>query len=86
MKLDKTIDSLRDRISPPRDGKLGTFLKVAAGTAASVWVLLQLRRELYGPGGTKMSPYDPDVDEIWRKEREQQEEDDREEQLHNAKL
>lgn len=81
MKLDKTLDSLRDRISPPRDGKLGTFLKVAAGTAASVWVLLQLRRELYGPGGTKMSPYDPDVDEIWRKEREQQAEDDREEAL-----
>jgi hypothetical protein len=25
-----------------------------------------------------MSPYDPDVDEIWRKEREQQAEDDRE--------
>jgi hypothetical protein len=81
MKLDKTLDSLRDRINPPRNNKLGTFLKVAAGTAASVWVLLQLRRELYGPGGTKMSAYDPDVDEIWRKEREQQAEDDREESL-----
>ena len=81
MKLDKTLDALRDRLNPPRDNKLGTFLKVAAGTAASVWVLLQLRRELYGPGGTKMSPYDPDVDENWRKEREQPEEDDREDAL-----
>ncbi len=63
MKLDKTLDSLRDRLNPPRDGKLGNFLKVAAGTAATVWVLLQLRRELYGPGGTKMSSYDPSVDE-----------------------
>ena len=65
MKIDDTLSSLRDRIYPPRHGKLGSFLKVAAGTAATVWVLLQLRRELYGPGGTKMSPYDPDVDEVW---------------------
>ena len=78
MKLDKTFESLRDRISPPKSGKLGNVLKVAAGTAATVWVLLQLRRELYGPGGTKMSPYDPDVDDIWDKERRQQEEDDEE--------
>jgi hypothetical protein len=64
MKLDKTFDLLRDRVSPPKSGKLGGFLKVAAGTAATVWVLLQLRRELYGPGGTRMSRYDPDVDEL----------------------
>lgn len=69
MKLDKTLDSLRDRLRPPRDGKVGTFLKVAAGTAATVWVILQLRRELYGPGGSKMSPYDPDVDDKWDEKR-----------------
>lgn len=69
MKLAKTLDSLRDRISPPRDGKLGNILKVAAGTAATVWVILQLRRELYGPGGSKMSPYDPDVDDTWEEKR-----------------
>ena len=64
MKLDKTFDLLRDRVSPPKSGKVGNILKVAAGTAATVWVLLQLRRELYGPGGTRMSRYDPDVDEL----------------------
>jgi hypothetical protein len=64
MKLDKTFDLLRDRVSPPKSGKVGNLLKVAAGTAATVWVLLQLRRELYGPGGTRMSRYDPDVDEL----------------------
>lgn len=63
MKLDKTIGSLRDRLHPPRKSKLGNVLKIATGTAATVWVLLQLRRELYGPGGTKMSSYDPAVDE-----------------------
>ena len=81
MKLDKTLDSLRDRLNPPRTGKLGNALKIAAGTAATVWVLLQLRRELYGPGGTKMSAYDPDIDEIWEKERAEQEEDAREEEI-----
>ena len=64
MKLDKTFDLLRDRVNPPKSGKVGNLLKVAAGTAATVWVLLQLRRELYGPGGTRMSRYDPDVDEL----------------------
>jgi hypothetical protein len=78
MKLDNPFDTLRDRLNPPKQGKLGNFLKVAAGTAATVWVLLQLRRELYGPGGTKMSRYDPDVDDIWEKERAEQEEDERE--------
>ena len=78
MKLDDTLNSLRDRIHPPRDGRLGNFFKVAAGTAAAVWVVLQLRRELYGPGGSKMSPYDPDVDDIWEKERAEQEEEERE--------
>ena len=68
MKLDDTLKSLRDRIHPPRDGKLGNFVKVAAGTAAAVWVVLQLRRELYGPGGSKMSPYDPEVDDVWEEE------------------
>jgi hypothetical protein len=70
MKLDDALNSIRDRIQPPRDGKVGNFLKVAAGTAAAVWVVLQLRRELYGPGGTKMSPYDPDIDEVWDEEEE----------------
>lgn len=65
MKLDETLHSLRDRISRSREDKLGRFLKVAVGTAAAVWVVLQLRRELYGPGGSKMSPYDPEVDKSW---------------------
>lgn len=56
------LSAIRDKINPPRDGKLGNFFKLATGTAATVWVLLRLRRELYGPGGTKMSRYDPEVD------------------------
>jgi hypothetical protein len=69
MKIDDTLNSIRDRIRPPRDGKLGNLIKVAAGTAAAVWVVLQLRRELYGPGGTKMSRYDAEVDDVWDEEK-----------------
>ena len=72
MKLDKTLNSLRDKLTPSRDDKLGNILKVAAGTAAAVWVVLQLRRELYGPGGSKMSPYDPEVDDVWDEKEEEQ--------------
>lgn len=62
MKIEDVISSLRDRIRPPRGSKVGNALKVAAGTAAAVWVVLQLRRELYGPGGSRLSRYDPAVD------------------------
>jgi len=67
MKIEDAFSSLRDRIRPPRNGKLGNVAKVAAGTAAAVWVVLQLRRELYGPGGSRMSRYDASVDEAWDK-------------------
>ena len=60
--FDETLHSLRERLTPRRENKVGNILKVAAGTAAAVWVVLQLRRELYGPGGTRMYRYDPDVD------------------------
>jgi len=77
MKIEEAINSLRDRIHPPRNGRIGNVLKVAAGTAAAVWVVLQLRRELYGPGGSRMSRYDPDVDEVWEKEEREKEEDEK---------
>jgi len=67
MKIEDVFSSLRDRVRPPRDGRLGNVLKVAAGTAAAVWVVLQLRRELYGPGGSRLSRYDPSVDKKRRR-------------------
>jgi hypothetical protein len=62
------LSAIADRLSPPRDSKLEKAIKVTAGTAAAVWVVLKLRRELYGPGGTKMSRYDRSVDEVWKRE------------------
>ena len=59
------LSSITERLAPPKKGKLGQALKVTAGTAAAVWMVLRLKRELYGPGGTKMSRYDRNVDEVW---------------------
>lgn len=68
MKIDEAFSAIADRIMPQKNDKLGNAIKVAAGTAAALWMVLRLRRELYGPGGTKMSPYDPDVDKVWNED------------------
>ena len=62
------LSSIANRLAPPRQSKLEKAIKVTAGTAAAVWVVLKLKRELYGPGGTKMSRYDSSVDDVWEKE------------------
>lgn len=63
------LSKISEKLAPPKQGTLGKAVKVTAGTAAALWVVLRLKRELYGPGGTKMSRYDKAVDEVWdRKE------------------
>lgn len=59
------VSALRDKMSPSRREQLEKAVKITAGTAAAIWVVLRLKRELYGPGGTRMSRYDRSVDKIW---------------------
>jgi hypothetical protein len=59
------VSALKKRMSPTRRGQVEKAIKVTAGTAAAIWVILRLKRELYGPGGTRMSRYDRSVDKIW---------------------
>ena len=60
------LSSITERLAPTKKtGKMQQALKVTAGTAAAIWVVLRLKRELYGPGGTKMSRYDRNVDDVW---------------------
>ena len=63
------LSKISEKIAPPKEGKLGKAIAATAGTAAAVWVVLRLKRELYGPGGTRMSRYDRDVDDVWEKKR-----------------
>jgi hypothetical protein len=70
MRIRNPLTLLEGRLQPSRREKLQKAAKVTAGTAAAIWMVLRLKRELYGPGGSKMSRYDSEVDEIWRKRRE----------------
>ena len=62
------LSKISEKIAPPKNGRLTTAVKVTAGTAAAIWVAMKLKRELYGPGGTRMSRYDKTVDEVWDRE------------------
>ena len=62
------LSMISRKIAPPKQGRLTKVVKVTAGTAAAIWVAMRLKRELYGPGGTRMSRYDKRVDEVWDRE------------------
>ena len=63
------LSGITDRIPHVNRQQFEKAAKVTAGTAAAIWVVLKLRRELYGPGGTKLSRYDRTVDEVWEERR-----------------
>lgn len=62
------LSSITDRVSPQRRKQIEKAVKVTAGTAAAVWMVLRLKRELYGPGGSKMSRYQSTVDKVWKRD------------------
>lgn len=71
MRIRNPLSLLEGRLEPSKREKLEKAAKITAGTAAAIWMVFRLKRELYGPGGSKMSRYDSEVDEVWRKRREQ---------------
>jgi len=60
--------AITKQLLPKRRNRIEQAVKVTAGTAAGIWMVLRLRRELYGPGGTRMSRYDRTVDDVWKRE------------------
>lgn len=70
MRIRNPLSLIEKRLEPSRREKLEKAMKITAGTAAAVWMAFRLKRELYGPGGSKMSRYDPEVDRVWKKRRE----------------
>ncbi|HEX2723724.1 MAG TPA: hypothetical protein VHM24_12475 [Gemmatimonadaceae bacterium] len=65
MRIQNPLALLERRLQASKREKLEKAVKITAGTAAAIWMGLRLKRELYGPGGSKMSRYDPDVDKVW---------------------
>jgi len=52
------ISSAVDRVARIATGaNVLKAAKIAGAGVAGVWMLLRVRKELYGPGGTKLSRY-----------------------------
>jgi hypothetical protein len=43
----------------PSAGTILRVLEVGAGAASALWFALRVRKQLYGPGGTKLNRYPP---------------------------
>ncbi|MEP6905469.1 MAG: hypothetical protein ABI875_05260 [Gemmatimonadales bacterium] len=52
------ISSAVDRVAKvATDSKVIKVAKIAGAGVAGIWMLLRVRKELYGPGGTRLSRY-----------------------------
>lgn len=65
MQIKNPLSLIGRRLETSKSEKLRKAVSMTAGTAAAIWVALRLKRELYGPGGSRMSRYDPEVDKRW---------------------
>jgi hypothetical protein len=69
MKPRDVIGTIRRKVRAPRKADVRTVLAVSAGAASAIWLALRFKRELYGPGGTKLSRYSRSIDKIWPRDR-----------------
>jgi hypothetical protein len=69
MKPRDVIDTVRRKVRPPRTKDVKTAVAVTAGLTSAIWFALRLRKDLYGPGGTKLSRYNRSVDKTWPREK-----------------
>jgi hypothetical protein len=69
MKPGDVIDIVKRKVRPPRKNDVKTVVAVTAGVTSAIWFALRLRKDLYGPGGTKLSRYNPSVDKTWPRDK-----------------
>ncbi len=69
MKPGDVIDTVKRKVRSPRKNHLKTVLAVTAGVTSAIWFALRLRKDLIGPGGTKLSRYNRSVDKTWPHEK-----------------
>ena len=63
MKLPNPASLVKSATSTEGRGQVVRALQIGAGAASAIWLALRLRRELYGPGGTKLHRYSPQTEE-----------------------
>ncbi|MEO5588925.1 MAG: hypothetical protein ABIS03_05005 [Gemmatimonadaceae bacterium] len=62
------LSVLIERVPKTRRKRIEKVVSATAGTAAAIWMVLRLRRDLYGPGGSRLSRYNRAVDKVWRRD------------------
>ena len=57
MKIGKTIEAIRHPKKAKKRSAIFRAREISAGVATTAWLALRVRKNLYGPGGTKLSRY-----------------------------
>jgi len=55
MKVEEAAEAIRRVVRPRRqNSRIVQALKITAGAATTIWLAMRVRKELYGPGGTRL--------------------------------
>ncbi len=55
MKVEEAAEAIRRLVRPRRqNSRIVQALKITAGAATTIWLAMRVRKELYGPGGTRL--------------------------------
>lgn len=57
MKIEEAADAIRRVVRPPQKSRIFKALKITAGVVSTIWLAMRVRKELYGPGGTRLTRY-----------------------------
>jgi hypothetical protein len=68
MSFTEIIGGAAKKLRPSRKDKTRSAIVVTAGIATAVWGAMKLKKELYGPGGTKLSRYNRSIDKVRKRD------------------
>ncbi|MEO5579866.1 MAG: hypothetical protein ABIR58_04355 [Gemmatimonadaceae bacterium] len=57
MKVEEAAEAIRRAVRLPEKSRIFQVLKITAGAASTIWLAMRVRKELYGPGGTRLDRY-----------------------------
>jgi hypothetical protein len=57
VKIAKAVEAIRHPKKAKKRSAIFKALELSAGVATTAWLALRVRKNLYGPGGTKLSRY-----------------------------
>lgn len=57
MKLGNALQAIRHPKKAKKRSAVFRAIEVGAGVATAAWLALRVRKQLYGPGGTKLTRY-----------------------------